>query len=257
MGAYASGGELNPAKWNSSAFITIGAAGASAGASAVATNLTNNYLDNYNKPPVLGFSAVGPGNDIHSFVNDNNFSFKDDPNNTYQDTKSSGLNGDLATIGSLLGGVSGMLNEFSIMQFYNAAPKGTFAVNYNGSLRYWSESFKGGTRANIPSVLVESAKIEANSVKFVSKLGSSASILGTGLSYYGAGEEFINGNYGKSGVEAMSSTISLGLSAKKGNIVGLAWTIGWEGGRWISNRDFYDEWYRNTWHPYRYRYFGY
>ncbi|WP_229655121.1 RHS repeat-associated core domain-containing protein [Flavobacterium sp. LC2016-23] len=58
MGAYASGGELNPAKWNSSAFITIGAAGASAGASAVATNLTNNYLDNYNKPPELGISAV-------------------------------------------------------------------------------------------------------------------------------------------------------------------------------------------------------
>ncbi|MRX42076.1 hypothetical protein GJU43_22610 [Flavobacterium sp. LC2016-23] len=71
MGAYASGGELNPAKWNSSAFITIGAAGASAGASAVATNLTNNYLDNYNKPPVLGFSAVGSGNDIHSFVGSN------------------------------------------------------------------------------------------------------------------------------------------------------------------------------------------
>lgn len=73
-GAYASGGELNPAKWNSSAFISIGAAGASAGASAVATNLTNNYLDNYNKPPVLGFSAVGSGNDIHSFVNDSNTS---------------------------------------------------------------------------------------------------------------------------------------------------------------------------------------
>lgn len=68
MGAYASGGELNPAKWNSSAFIAIGAAGASAGASAVATNLTNNYLDNYNKPPVLGFSAVGAGNDMHPFV---------------------------------------------------------------------------------------------------------------------------------------------------------------------------------------------
>ncbi|MCD0467646.1 RHS repeat-associated core domain-containing protein [Flavobacterium sp. ENC] len=71
MGAYASGGELNPAKWNSSAFITIGAAGASAGASAVATNLTNNYLDNYNKPPVLGFSAIGSGNDMHSYVGSN------------------------------------------------------------------------------------------------------------------------------------------------------------------------------------------
>ncbi|TCN57592.1 hypothetical protein D0809_13490 [Flavobacterium circumlabens] len=71
MGAYASGGELNPAKWNSSAFITIGAAGASAGASAVATNLTNNYLDNYNKPPVLGFSAIESGNDMHSFVASN------------------------------------------------------------------------------------------------------------------------------------------------------------------------------------------
>lgn len=57
-GAYANGGELNPAKWNSSSIINIAAKGASFGASTVATNFTNNYLDNYNKPPELGISAV-------------------------------------------------------------------------------------------------------------------------------------------------------------------------------------------------------
>jgi hypothetical protein len=71
------------------------------------------------------------------------------------------------------------------------------------------------------------------------------------------GEEFVNGNYARSGTEAMSSTTSLILAAKSGNVVGLAWTIGWEGGRWVTNRDFYDDWYRNTWHPYRFRHLGY
>ena len=61
-GAYASGGELNPAKWNSSAVKNIAATGVSFGVSNIATNFTNNYLDNYNKPPQLGISAVGgPG----------------------------------------------------------------------------------------------------------------------------------------------------------------------------------------------------
>ncbi|GGF09328.1 RHS repeat-associated core domain-containing protein [Flavobacterium limi] len=68
-GAYASGGELNPAKWNSSAYLNIAAKGASIGASTVATNFTNNYLDNYNKPPELGISAADVGNkDLHPYV---------------------------------------------------------------------------------------------------------------------------------------------------------------------------------------------
>ncbi|MFH6986251.1 hypothetical protein ACHRVW_00760 [Flavobacterium collinsii] len=47
------------------------------------------------------------------------------------------------------------------------------------------------------------------------------------------------------------------LASTKGNIVGLAWTIGWKGGRAITNADFYKEWYRNTWHPYRFKTLGY
>ncbi|WP_426483550.1 RHS repeat-associated core domain-containing protein [Flavobacterium sp. 2] len=68
-GAYASGGELNPAKWKSTSFTNIAATAASLGSSTVATNFTNNYLENYNNKPALGASAVGPGDDLHSFVN--------------------------------------------------------------------------------------------------------------------------------------------------------------------------------------------
>ncbi|MNE39537.1 hypothetical protein D3C87_1258930 [compost metagenome] len=192
------------------------------------------------------------------FIQDYNYSFKDDPANVYADAESSGLaNGDIATIGAFIGTTSGMLNEFSVMQFYNAAPKGKFAVNYNGTLRYWSESFAGGTRGSISNSFVQAAKNSSNSVKFVSKLGSFASNTGTVLSYYGAGEEFVNGNYAKSGIEATSSTVSLALTAKSGNIVGLSWSFGWELGRFFTNTDFYSNWYRNTWHPYRFETLGY
>ncbi|WP_431190637.1 RHS repeat-associated core domain-containing protein [Flavobacterium circumlabens] len=242
MGAYASGGELNPAKWNSSAFITIGAAGASAGASAVATNLTNNYLDNYNKPPVLGFSAVGSGNDMHSFVNNNNdFNFKNHPNNTYQVTKNSGLNGNLATIGSLLGGVSGLMNELSIVKFHNAAPAGSFAVNYNGSLRYWSDTFKGGTKAGIPSSVVQAARNSSNGLKFASKLGGIASTAGTYIGYYGAVENFLKDDYYGFVREGTANYVGTKIAATKGNIAGIGWTIGWNIlGPWVTNTQIYN-----------------
>lgn len=73
-GAYASGGELNPAKWNSNALVNVAAKGASFGASTVATNFTNNYLDNYNNPPELGISSVnGGGKPLGIIQNGNNW----------------------------------------------------------------------------------------------------------------------------------------------------------------------------------------
>jgi hypothetical protein len=87
--------------------------------------------------------------------------------------------------------------------------------------------------------------------------GGVASTTGTVLSYYGAATGFSNRSYATGASEAISSTISMRLASTKGNIVGLAWTIGWKGGRAITNADFYEEWYRNTWHPYRFKTLGY
>jgi RHS repeat-associated protein len=79
-GASASGGELNPAKWNSNGWSNAALGVVSSVASTVATNYANNYIVNYNKPPELGASAssagsVGNGRSTgHSYVSTKNSS---------------------------------------------------------------------------------------------------------------------------------------------------------------------------------------
>lgn len=57
-GSYASGGELNPAKWNSNGWINAGLTAASPVASIVATNYVNGYMEKYSNPPQVGVSAT-------------------------------------------------------------------------------------------------------------------------------------------------------------------------------------------------------
>lgn len=243
-GAYSSGGELNPAKWNSTAIVNIGARGLSFGATTVVTNFTNNYLDNYNKPPELGISAIGTGNNTHPFVNNNDYSFVNDPNNRYEDNDNSVMNGNLATVGSLLGGVSGAMNELSFVKFHNAAPLGSFAVNYNGSLRYWSDTFYGGTRANISNSLVQSAKNSSSSLKLASKFGGYANTAGSYIGYYGAAENLVKGDYYGFVREGAANYTGIRIAAARGNIAGIGWTIGWNIlGPWITNTEAYNSFF--------------
>jgi len=145
----------------------------------------------------------------------------------YVNLGNSQTNGNLATAGGLLGGASGVMNELSIVKFHNAAPVGSFAVNYNGSLRYWSESFNGGTRANISSSFVQTAKGSSNSLKLASKLGSHASLVGSYVGYYGAVDNLINGDYYGAAREGVANRYGIYLASSKGNLVGIGWTIGW------------------------------
>lgn len=79
-GGSASGGQINPLKWDSNAWTSaFSGAASSAGsyyASSYATSTANNYLDNYNNKPALGASAIGPVfDDVHPFVENNKLSF--------------------------------------------------------------------------------------------------------------------------------------------------------------------------------------
>ncbi|MCD0467650.1 RHS repeat-associated core domain-containing protein [Flavobacterium sp. ENC] len=258
MGAYASGGELNPAKWNSSAFITIGAAGASAGASAVATNLTNNYLDNYNKPPVLGFSAVGSGNDIHSFVNDNNdFSFSEDnrSNNVF-DFKSvnniklniplivqynehlrepydkyNATGGVLTALGTSL--AFGEYKMFNKETWYSIKKMKTYGQHFNGN---------GATGGKVTSAL----KI-SNRINRVGKL----------LGAYNARSIFLDYRNGEINKFNFVAEEGSNAYATFGGTYGAAWGVGWEMGRWITSWDSYQNWKRETVLPWREQNFGY
>lgn len=245
-GGAASGGEANPFKWNANAWTSAFAGAASSAgsfyASQASTGFANNYLDNYNNKPMLGASAIGPGYNGSSFINNNSYNFLNDPNNVYEDNLA--IKGNLSTVGALLGGASGLMNELSIVKFYNAAPAGSFAVNYNGSLRYWSESFKGGTRANISSSVVQAAKNSSNSLKLASKLGGFASSAGSYLGYYGAAENLYNEDYYGATREFSATYYGNYLSKTKGSDVGMAWTIGWNIlGPWITNTEPYNNFF--------------
>lgn len=60
-GSYASGGELNPLKWNSNGWINAGLAVGSPIASLGATSYVNGYMEKYNNAPVKGVSAISDG----------------------------------------------------------------------------------------------------------------------------------------------------------------------------------------------------
>lgn len=119
------------------------------------------------------------------------------------------------------------MNELSVVKFHNAAPVGKFAVNFNGSMKYWSESFKGGTKANISGSVVQAAKNTSASLRFASTLGKFASYGGSYLGYYSAVENLFNDDYYGALREGLVNRYSIHLSNTRGNIWGIGITIGW------------------------------
>jgi RHS repeat-associated protein len=76
-GSYASGGELNPLKWNANGWTNAGLAVGSPIASFGATSYVNGYMEKYNNAPEIGATATsdGKGNN-HPYVSqDNPFNF--------------------------------------------------------------------------------------------------------------------------------------------------------------------------------------
>ncbi|WP_409417855.1 hypothetical protein [Flavobacterium sp. PS2] len=162
----------------------------------------------------------------------------------YIDLGDSTTNNNLATTASLLGGASGLMNELSVVKFYNDAPKGFFAVNYKGMYTSWTDSFKGGTRGNISYSFVQTAKAKASGVKLASKFGGYANILGGYVGYYGAVDNYFKGDYYGSVREGTGNYVGLELAAAKGNVVGIGWTIGWNIlGPWVTNSEAYNNFF--------------
>ena len=76
--------------------------------------------------------------------------------------------------------------------------------------------------------------------KYLSKLGTVASYVGPSL-------EFFRGEYYNGTVEFASASVALYLTKTRGNMYGLAWTIGWELGRLLTSTEWY---YRNVFGTY-------
>ncbi len=69
--------------------------------------------------------------------------------------------------------------------------------------------------------------------KGLSQIGNYASVLNPLL-------EFINEEYFDAFTEGLSAGIGIYLAQSKGNIYGLAWSVGWEGGRKITSMEWYN-----------------
>ncbi len=141
------------------------------------------------------------------------------------------VDGNLATAGSLMGGVVGALDEHSIFQIQKGLPANKYAVLYKGELKIWSHTFNGGTRAKIPSNFVTMARRNALSIRNISKYAGYANRFGSMLGYYNAVSHYINGNYKGAVVEGISNRLSVQIAAKSRNVYAIAWAVGWEGGK--------------------------
>jgi RHS repeat-associated protein len=83
-GGAASGGEVNPLKWDSNTWSDAFAGTISTIGSNAATVYTNDYIDNYNNRPQLGPSAISSGNSSPVFENNEGHKWLDhnsDPQN--------------------------------------------------------------------------------------------------------------------------------------------------------------------------------
>jgi len=148
--------------------------------------------------------------------------------------------GDWATAGSVMGGINGMLTEHRAFSAYRSVPNGHFVAEYNGTIRYWKESFQGGTRGNISNEFVKEALAKSNSYKNVIKYAKGAGIIGSIVGYYGAAENYMNGDLFNGNLEMSANSVSIAAGYYFGADVGLAVTVGWESGRWITQQEWYN-----------------
>ncbi|QLC67022.1 VCBS repeat-containing protein [Flavobacterium sp. LPB0248] len=247
-GAYESGGQLNPGKWNSNAWTSAFAGAASGAASSYTTGVVNNYLDNYNNKPALGSSAIGSGYDLPSFVENNSkgdFDFReasnigdtrpliqqynDNPREPYAEYDPAGafftfLATDLAL------GEHVMFNKDT---WYSLKTMKSYGQHFNGN---------GATGGKVASALKMSNKL---------KWG------GRGISAYNAWS--IYDSYSNNEIDELTFVTeqSSNAYATFGGSYGVAWGIGWEAGRWITTWNSYQKWKQETVLPWRREKFGY
>lgn len=159
----------------------------------------------------------------------------------YIDLGDSTTNNNLATTASLLGGASGVMNELSVVKFYNSAPAGFFAANYNGMQVYWKEAFNGGTKAQIAYSFVQTAKNNTNAMKLLTKYGRYANTVGSYAGYYGAFDNLVHGDYYGAARETAANYTGIRIAAARGNVAGIGWTIGWNIlGPMVTNSELYN-----------------
>lgn len=246
-GGSASGGETNPFKWNSSTWVSAFSGTASSVASYNATTGLNSYTENYNNKPILGASAIGPGYDMASFVNNgkNTFDFKaennigdnrplieqynDHPREPYDDYDSKGAI--LTGIGT--GVALGEYKMFNKDTWYSIKKMKTYNQSFNGN---------GATGGKVASAL---------------KISKTMQWGGRAIGAYNAWSTY--DSYSNNQINGFTFAIEETSNAYStfGGTNGVCWGIGWEIGRWTTSWDAYQKWKRETVLPWRREKLGY
>jgi len=209
-GAYSNGGELNPAKWNSTGFINAATSTASLGASTVGTNFANSYLYNYNRPPELGISAVQQSNSIMF-------------ENTQKKGFSSSDTFDFLTTFGVASSAGNVIN-FKEMHGYQL-DKSDFLIGRYNSLNAidFAENVVPGRFA-----LYEKGYQEAlSTMKIVNTTGKVIANTGYYAGYFEGGYKVLNGDVAGGSVSIGSNYLGESISAGYGWGYGLAWQLTW------------------------------
>ncbi len=209
-GAYSNGGELNPAKWNSTGFINAATSTASLGASTVATNFTNNYLDNYNRPPELGISAVQQSNSIMF-------------ENTQKKGFSSSDTFDFLTTFGVASSAGNVIN-FKEMQGYQLDKSDFLIGSYNSSNAIdFAENVAPGRFA----LYEKGYKDALSTMKIVNTTGKVIAKTGYYAGYFEGGYKVLNGDVAGGSVSIGSNYLGESIGAGYGWGYGLAWQLTW------------------------------
>jgi hypothetical protein len=128
---------------------------------------------------------------------------------------------------------AGEIKMFNQNSWFSIKKWTTYSQNFNGN---------GATGGKVASAL----KI-SNQIKWA----------GRGLGAYN-GLSILN-QYRNNEISGFSALMEESSNAYStfGGLHGAAWGVGWEGGRAITKTDWYQNWKKEYWYPFRYEHFGY
>ncbi|MEO8237468.1 MAG: hypothetical protein ABI576_05115 [Flavobacterium sp.] len=188
--------------------MNIGARGLSFGASTVATNFTNNYLDNYNKPPELGISAIGQVDNLHPFVNDNDYNSSYNKMNV--DNKE-----DRNTVSSLISSSTFVGIGYALSKFEKNADKVGDLRNFKIQNYHPANNYEFITNSGITDgkVYMQGTKSTVNGLKY---LGTATKVVGYGAAVFSLKMSFDEYLEGKIPGSILSLDIGMTIASYQG-----------------------------------------
>lgn len=94
-------------------------------------------------------------------------------------------------------------------------------------------------------------------ISMAKRVSTGFKIGGYSLGAYNATTTFMDYRNGKIGIQSLITEQASNAYSTFGGMYGAAWGVGWEGGRWITKREFYQVWFQESWLPWRIEHWGY